>query len=288
MQVQSMTGLGRAEGQNAHYRVIVEIKSVNHRFRDFRFRIPASCAALEIPWRQQVQTTLGRGSFEVVLSVQAVAGTLDLALDQTKVETYLKMIQKPAQAAGVTVVAEAGAFLRPEFALPSANDAEIKTLAAEVFTQALLDLKRHREEEGQKLQQVLQDYLSQYAQLYQEVRQLGQDLRPQAQAKLTKAWAEAQKELSVDETRFNQELIYYLEKWDIAEELERINLHQQKLATTLAGGQEIGRTIEFLLQELHRETNTIGSKSMLGAVSERVVQMKVLLERMREQVANLA
>jgi uncharacterized protein (TIGR00255 family) len=283
-----MTGLGRAVGQDDHYRITVEIKSVNHRFRDFRFRIPSNFTSLEIPWRQQVQASLGRGSFDVVLSVQALAGTLDLALDPAKVEAYLKMLQKPAQAAGVSVVAEASNFLRPEFVLPSDHDAELKSLATEVFQQALADLKRHREEEGQKLQKVLQDYLAQYTQLYQEVRHLGQDLRPQAQAKLRKAWAEAQKELSVDETRFNQELIYYLEKWDIAEELERINLHQQKLAATLAGGAEVGRTIEFLLQELHRETNTIGSKSMLGEVSTRVVQMKVLLERMREQVANLA
>ena len=288
MPVQSMTGLGRAEAQNAHYRVTVEIKSVNHRFRDFRFRLPASLTSLEIAWRHQVQAALGRGSFEVTVNVQALGETFDLMLDQKKVAAYLQMLQKPAQAAGVTVVAEASNFLRPEFALPNAHDAEIQSLAELVFTQALAALQQHREAEGQKLQQVLEGYLAQYGQLYQEVQRLGQDLRPTAQAKLTKAWAEARQELQADEGRLQQELIYYLEKWDIAEELERIKLHVQKLSSVLASGQEVGRTIEFLLQELHRETNTIGSKSVLGEISERVVQMKVLLERMREQVANLA
>ncbi|MBP5296573.1 MAG: YicC family protein [Bacteriovoracaceae bacterium] len=289
MTMQSMTGQGRGEQQNHAYRVTAEIKSVNHRFRDFRFRMPSSLSSLEIAWRQQLQNQIGRGAFEVAVNVQSLQDAMGNLVDLSKVQTFVKHLQSILADTGVAVTAEVSNFLRPEFAPDaSASDALLFDLAQQAFHTALQKLKQNREEEGQKLQQILAQHLAQYAQDFQEVRRLALDFRPQAQEKLKKAWAEAKTELAVDEARFNQELIYYLEKWDIAEEIQRIALHLQQMEQVLAKGGEVGRTIEFLLQELHRETNTIGSKSMLGEISSRVVSMKVSLERIREQTANLA
>ena len=288
MAIQSMTGQGRGEQQNHAYRVTAEIKSVNHRFRDFRFRMPPALSALEIPWRQQIQNALGRGSFEICINVQVLQDALNGLADFNKVQTYVKHLKNILAPTGVTVVAEASNFLRPEFAPDATHDQLLVDLAQQAFDLAVQNLKQNREEEGKKLQQVMQQHLASFEEDYAAIKQIAQDLRPLAHAKLQKAWAEAKSALGVDEARFNQELIYYLEKWDIAEEVHRLAMHQQKMAQVLASDGEVGRTIEFLLQEMHRETNTIGSKSMLGEISAHVVQMKVALERMREQSANLA
>ena len=289
MTIQSMTGQGRGEQQNHTHRVTVEIKSVNHRFRDFRFRLPSSLSGEEINWRQVLQNTVGRGSFEVGVNIQALQDATQEMVDFSKVQNFVRHLQNILAPTGVQVVAEVSNFLRPEFAPDiTTSDGALRSLAQAAFNLALAQLKQNREEEGQRLQQVLRTHLAQFKQDFHFVQQMAQDLRPQALAKLKKAWDEAKTDLAVDEARFNQELVYYLEKWDIAEEIHRIEMHCQKMEQVLANDGEVGRTIEFLLQELHRETNTIGSKSVLGEISARVVQMKVALERMREQTANLA
>ena len=158
----------------------------------------------------------------------------------------------------------------------------------DAFELAISDLKISREEEGSKLIDTLKMHRDEFNIHFKKVSDLRNSYQEQVKDKLTKRFENDAKELNLDEPRFLQEVIYYLEKLDIDEEINRINIHLEKLEKILTGEHlELGRQIDFLIQELNRETNTIGSKSGASEISENVVQMKVQLEKIREQALNL-
>ncbi len=126
-----------------------------------------------------------------------------------------------------------------------------------------------------------------YDEHYQYICSVADSFQASVEEKLKKRFSELSSELNIDEPRFMQEVIYYLEKLDVHEEINRIQAHLEKLDSILSKGGEVGRQIDFLIQELNRETNTIGSKSNLKDISDSVVQMKVQLEKIREQGLNL-
>ena len=156
------------------------------------------------------------------------------------------------------------------------------------FEQAIESLKKSREDEGNKLVQKLKEHQKLYTENYQQIPQYKEGYQAKLKEKILKKFESEAKDLAVDEPRFLQEVIYYLEKLDIDEEINRIKIHLEKLDSLLDGKKlELGRQIDFLIQELNRETNTIGSKSGSNEISELVVQMKVQLEKIREQALNL-
>ena len=155
------------------------------------------------------------------------------------------------------------------------------------FEQALQNLKESRAEEGGKLVEKIREHLEEFSVNYKKVMPIRTQFKDQIAEKLNKKLTDKISELSIDDTRFNQEVIYYLEKYDIDEEISRIDVHLQKFIKLLDNGGEVGRKIDFLVQELNRETNTIGSKSSHDQISDCVVEMKVHLEKIREQALNL-
>jgi uncharacterized protein (TIGR00255 family) len=148
-------------------------------------------------------------------------------------------------------------------------------------------LKISRSGEGEKLVSKLLEHLGVYEACLVEVEKLKNLYPEMIKDKLTQKMSEKLKDLKVDESRFLQEVIYYLEKLEIEEEITRANIHLGKLKSVLNSSGEIGRQIDFLLQELGRETNTMGSKSAHPDISSNVVEMKVQLEKIREQALNL-
>jgi uncharacterized protein (TIGR00255 family) len=156
------------------------------------------------------------------------------------------------------------------------------------FDSALESLLVSRKEEGSKLIQTLCSHQEAYVENYKKVIPLKNTYQDQVRAKLMKKMESEKANIKeINEDRFNQEVIYYLEKLDVDEEINRIQIHLEKLTNILQSNGEVGRQIEFLLQELNRETNTLGSKSGHSDISEYVVQMKVHLEKIREQALNL-
>ncbi len=167
------------------------------------------------------------------------------------------------------------------------KDPILPQLLEQAFVQALEALEEARRQEGEKLCRIMEEHRGQYLENFRIVETKADSFKQTIEERLKKKLAELAKEIKVDEPRYLQEVVYYLEKLDVHEEINRVKAHMQKFTALLQKGGEAGRQIDFLVQELGRETNTIGSKSSMDEISHAVVQMKVQLEKIREQGLNL-
>ncbi len=289
MNIQSMTGFGRAETESDNFSLTIEVKSVNHRFKDLRFKMGSVFNSQEMGLKKQIEASFTRGSFDIYINYKrSVKKQTEIDLDETKVKNYIGKIKAIAADSGVALQIQPSEFLKSDFYVEDENkDAELIEMLSCKFPDALKNLKASREEEGRKLVEKLKEHQAQYTKFYSEVIELKGSYQDKVKERLLKKFESEAGELKIDEPRFLQEVIYYLEKLDIDEEINRISIHLQKLDQILSGKGEIGRQLEFLLQELNRETNTIGSKSGDSQISENIVQMKVQLEKIREQALNL-
>jgi uncharacterized protein (TIGR00255 family) len=161
------------------------------------------------------------------------------------------------------------------------------SLVSKTFDLALLELQKSREEEGSKLITVIKQHLNDYKSQVEVIRNSSGDFESVVKDRLNKKFEKHLEEQDIDRSRFLQEVVYYLERMDICEELNRIDAHIVRLDELLEYGGEMGRKIDFTIQELNRETNTIGSKSSVDVISESVVRLKLFLEKIREQALNL-
>lgn len=287
MSLQSMTGFGRGEAQGDKYKVTVEIKSVNHRFKDLRFKMGSILNALELPMKKKLEAKFKRGSFDIFVNYKKAQEQSAFELDQDKVTAFLKELKACADQAGVELAVNPTGFLKSDFSKEDTEkESELQELSMSAFEEALKSLQTSREEEGQKLVETLQSHKKVYEEHYEVVSGLKHSFQEKVKEKLLAKFNQ-EKSVQMEEGRFNQEVIYYLEKLDIDEEVNRIKIHLDKLGRILQKKREIGREIDFLVQELNRETNTIGSKSASTDISEAVVQMKSQLEKIREQALNL-
>lgn len=289
-QIYSMTGFGKCEVEKENIQLTVEVKSVNHRFKDVRFKMSSLFAPIEIELRNLINENFKRGSFDVFVNFKRIDSTTRFDdIDEKKVSAFINKVKTISTAQGLDISVRPTEFLRAEFLKDqdeSFNEL-LWELIREAFPKALENLKESRLGEGQKLLKVLEDHKKEYENHYQKVLGLADTFQAAVKEKLEKRFAEFQTTIPSDEPRFMQEVIFYLEKMDIHEEINRIQIHLNKLEKILTKGGEVGRQIDFLIQELNRETNTTGSKSTVQEVSECVVQMKVHLEKIREQGLNL-
>jgi uncharacterized protein (TIGR00255 family) len=290
MSVQSMTGFGKGEASGPNYTVVTEIKTVNNRFKDFKFRMSSLFNSLELDLRSRLEQDFRRGSFDISVSYKkndkAVA---EFQVDTAKVEAYLKLMKPIFDRTGVALQVSPVDFLRSDFQQDedSIRDQEMRPLVVTSFAAAVKALSASRGAEGQKLVEKLLEHLAAYEACLVKVTALKGEYPEMMREKLQQKLAEKLKDVQVDESRFLQEIIYYLEKLEVDEEINRAKIHIEKLRSVLASPGEIGRQIDFLLQELGRETNTLGSKSAHPEISSHVVEMKVQLEKIREQALNL-
>lgn len=290
MKLQSMTGFGRGEASDEEYTVTVELKSVNHRFKDYRFKMPSLFSSQEQTLKQLLNEKLQRGSLDIYVSYKRVEGKSRFDdLDYSKIEEFLEKLAARTKKMGLGLSVQPTEFLRHEFMKDQEAllTSSLPERLVEAFKSALNQLVQAREEEGEKLKKTLIGHLETYEACLKSIQEQAPTFQASVEERLKKRFAEYGQELGVEEPRFMQEVVFYLEKMDIHEELDRIGSHLQKLRALLESGQEVGRQIDFMIQELNRETNTIGSKSSLKDISETVVQMKVQLEKVREQGLNL-
>jgi uncharacterized protein (TIGR00255 family) len=286
-QALSMTGFGRAQQKTEHYDVTVEIKSVNNRYKEFRFKMSSSLNALEMDLRKKIESQFKRGTFDININFKRIDNKLSLEIDWNKVNTYLTELKNKV-GNQVQFTANPTEFMKGDFVIENENNGdELSQLVLKVFDQALLSLRDTRATEGNKLVQTLRQHKDQYIEFLNKVIPLKETYQPLLREKLINRFKKENIEIKIEEGRFLQEIIYYLEKLDVDEELNRIKIHLNKMDNLFVHSKELGRELEFLLQELGRETNTLGSKSGQSEISESVVQMKVQLEKMREQALNL-
>lgn len=290
MSVYSMTGFGKGEASGPQFTITVEIKTVNNRFKDFKFRMSSVFNSIELDLRSQLEANFRRGSFDVsVVYKKNEKITSEFQVDPAKVEAYLKLMKPIFEKNGISFQVSPTEFMRADFYREedSEREKEMAPLVMTAFSQAVKALQESRSQEGKKLVSKLLEHLSIYEASLSHIEVMKNKYPDILRDKLTQKFNEKLKDVKVDESRFLQEIVFYLEKLDVDEEITRARIHLGKLKEVLKGNGEIGRQIDFLLQELGRETNTLGSKSAHPEISSHVVEMKVQLEKIREQALNL-
>ena len=290
MNIFSMTGFGKGEARGSNYTVVTELKTVNNRFKDFRFKMSHLFNEVEMELRSTLDGEFRRGSFDINISYKKNEGNkAEFAIDLNKVETYLELMRPVFKKNNIEFQVSPTEFLRSDFAKDEEDlkEKELLPLVRESFAKAVIALKASRDAEGDKLSKKLLDHLKDYETNLLKVDELKSIYPEMVREKLTAKFQEKLKDIKIDESRYLQEVVYYLEKLDVDEELNRAKIHIEKLRKVLKTPGEVGRQIDFLMQELGRETNTLGSKSAQSEISTLVVEMKVQLEKIREQALNL-
>tara|TARA_R110002072_G_scaffold534_4_gene3734 strand:+ start:16956 stop:17825 length:870 start_codon:yes stop_codon:yes gene_type:complete len=288
MSIQSMTGFGRGEKAGGNYTVTVEAKSVNNRFKDIRLKMSSVYNSIEIDMKKKVTDLFNRGSFDIYVNFKRAQSNSKFDdLDEQKVQEYVNKMKQMVGDENLAI--QPTEFLRHEFMkeYDLSQDQELMELTLAALDDALDNLKKSRESEGSKLKAIIEKHKVAYMGYFEAIKKEIPSFQKNVEEKLLKKFSEFGKDLGIDEPRFMQEVVYFMEKLDVHEEINRIEAHTQKLEEILNMGGEVGRQLDFLVQEFNRETNTIGSKSSLKEISDSVVQMKVQLEKMREQGLNL-
>jgi len=290
--MQSMTGYGRSEVRHAHLALTVEARSVNHRFLDVALRYPRIYASLEARMKQRVSAYFTRGRIDITLVQQENTDTRRaVSLDHTLAQQYYDALQRLQESLGLpgTIDLSLIASLRDVFKVEEAsadveNDWDIIAQGLDAALQALQTMRR---QEGEVLSRDFHLRLQAMAQQSQSIRQRVPQVVVEYQQRLEQRVKELFAQFELDPNRVVQEAILFAERSDITEELTRLEAHMQACTRLLSSSEAVGRKIEFLVQEMHREVNTIGSKSNDTAIAHSVVELKSELERMREQIQNI-
>jgi uncharacterized protein (TIGR00255 family) len=287
--VHSMTAFARAQQQVGDLVLTWELRSVNHRFLEAQFRLPDGLRSLEQGLRELVRRHLQRGKVDATLRTDtAGGGGARLALNRPLLLQILATLEQVRRDA-------------PEVAAPTAMDvlrwpgmlggdesqvpAALEEPAMDLFENALAELIAHRQREGEALRATLYERLDAIDTLVEEVKQQTRGLAEQVQERLRQRVAELG--VALQPERLEQEVVLVANRADVAEELDRLRIHVEEARTNLRGPGPHGRRLDFLTQELNREANTLGAKSVLAETSQRSVDLKVVIEQIREQVQNL-
>jgi len=292
--IRSMTCFAQVKGQlDGGAAFNLSIKSVNHRFLDLHFRLPANTDTLEVSLRRMLKEKLARGHVDVNLSFEQ-AGTAPLTLNRQLVATYVQAFRAAAIEAGIAAEPDLNAVLRLPGALDSsaaAPEAELTPAVLAKIDEALLNLNRMREEEGSAMARELRERLAHLQSGCTEVRK-HRDTVLKTYSERLKSRLQEWLGASVDPDRIVQEAALLADRSDIQEELVRLENHVQHFLGLLDTGGEVGKKLDFLLQEMNREANTLLSKTSGLAgdavrITEAGLAMKSDIEKAREQVQNI-
>jgi uncharacterized protein (TIGR00255 family) len=288
--IASMTGFARREFAGPFGTLVCEIRSVNHRFLDATLRLPDSCRALEPELRQALARELRRGKVDCTLqqrSVATAAAAARIEIDQEALDRLLARVNELAAAIPGRSQVDLIDLLRfPGILREDALDTDtLMQNVRSVFAEALAELVRARVREGERLAALISQRCATLAAMIGSLRQR----LPEVHARIRQRFEERLRELGaqVDQERVEQEILLMLQRFDVAEELDRLDGHLVETARTLAGDEPAGRRLDFLMQEFNREANTLSSKSQDLETTRTAVEMKVLIEQMREQVQNI-
>lgn len=285
----SMTGFARVETSGRWGRMSWELRSVNHRYLDLQFRLPDEFRVLEPELRQQLAGAVARGKVECSLKQvsEAVTDTAPLQLDEARLAAIRDALERVRAACPGTAAMDPLAVLQfPGVLKPPPNHADDRLKEARAgFTELLAVFNQARASEGGRLRDYLLVRATTIVETAAQVRQRCPDVRT--------AWLERMRQralelkVELDPVRVEQELVLTLQRLDVDEELSRLASHVDEVRKALTGREPVGRRLDFLMQELNREANTLSSKSQDAEMTRLAVDMKVMIEQMREQVQNL-
>ena len=290
--MRSMTGYGRGETDHNGIKFSVELNSVNRKQSDIVINLPRDLAALEPQIRQTINENISRGRTNVVVNYHnGSSGLRKLALDNELARSYrdaMRALQKDLDAPGeitISAILQAPGVMRaPEEAIDSNAAWPAVERALRV---ALTELIKMREREGKHLAKDLIRRLKAMRKQIKEIRGLHPEVVKKYRAALLERIQKAGLPISVDDERLVKEITFFADRADVSEELTRVESHLAQFAHHLRRHEPVGRTLEFITQEIFRELNTLGAKANDAAISQRVVACKAELEKIREQIQNL-
>ena len=283
----SMTAFARASAQLPDCTLTWELRSVNHRFLEPHFRLPESLRELEMPLRETLRARLARGKVDAILTLGEGGEAGEVAIDQRRLDAYLQACTDLAARLPESAPLSPVALLAlPGVVRNAAPDARARaSAAAGAFAAALEALVADRAREGAQLARLIAERLERLDETVARARAALPELLAAQRRKLRERIEELA--VAIDRDRFEQELVYLAQRADVAEELDRLTTHCAEFRRALGTSEPVGRRLDFLAQELHREANTLGAKSLGTATTQAAVEMKVLIEQIREQVQNL-
>ncbi len=289
----SMTGYGRYKLEDdSGFNITVEIKSVNHRFLDLSFRLPKNYLWLEESLGKVIKPYFQRGRIDVFVAIekQSTGQSAQLTVNQALLASYLrhfKQLKKEFKLPGKIRLEQLFMFpdlfsIKEEFNEEALQQAVCKALQG--AAEALLQMRR---KEGEMIVADLMERLELLTKNIEEIQEIASDLPRIYQEKLQIAARELLGEIEVDEQKLATEVLFYVERSAITEEIVRFKSHLAQFRSTLQASGPVGRKLDFITQELHREINTIAAKTTELSISQYIVDMKTEIEKIREQVQNI-
>lgn len=290
--IKSMTGFGRRQGVWSDGTVTVEVKSVNHRFLEMSIRLPKLLNLLEEVFRKTIQQHCARGRVDVTVLLQGGRGNARaLQLDAGLAKQYhhaLRALQRTLKLKGsIDIGLIAGFRDILAFSDQPTDDPKLAKLVEKLGLKAVLDMASMRKKEGELLAQDILARLNHLRECKTAVSARAPHVAGETFDRMKLRVEKLLGDAIPDLPRLNQELATYADRCDITEELVRLDAHMVQFDRTIRGTEPVGKTLDFLLQEMGREVNTIGSKANDAAITADVVRMKAELERLREQVQNV-
>ena len=296
--IYSMTGFGRARREIEGLGLEVEVRSVNHRHLDLRVRLPRVLADQEAAIKKTIQARLSRGKVDVTVNLTTTSSATTLEIDEEIAAQYVEASRVLRDRHSLGAVAE-GLDVAALLALPGVTRIVETEIDPEMLVGPLRDAVQEATEaliamraaEGESLSVEFDGRLGRVAELAASFEARAGEVLAAAKQRLQKRAEQIKREVGLlDESRLHQEIVIAADRLDITEELVRLQSHIAQFRETLLSGgpvQPVGRRLDFLLQELGRETNTVGSKANDAPLAQDVVELKTELERIREQVQNV-
>ncbi len=291
LMVISMTGFGRSKQTKDLLSVSVEVKTVNHRFTEFNIRMPRQFNKIEDKIKKKLSTSIHRGRVEVFVTIDG-EGMMDrkVLVDWDLLDQYVRSIEKIKQKYSLEDRFSLQDLLMSEeiihFEEAETGNEDLENLVLKAIEEAALSLKEMREIEGKALENDIRKQLINLQEVVVKLTEVAPTVVKLYKDRLTKRIQEFV-DGGFDESRILTEVAIFADKVDINEELTRLNSHLEQFDHILTLSDPIGRKLDFLLQEMNREVNTIGSKANDSHMAKEVVEMKSILEKMKEQVQNI-
>ena len=289
--LKSMTGFGRAEQLIEGYLIKIQIKSVNHRYSDFTIKVPRYYSFLEDKIRNAAMQSISRGKVEILVSIeQKESDDKEITLNRTVAEQYVKAIKSLADFEvkdDLSMSAMIGLSDIFDVEYKEIDEEKITELVIAVFDAALKEFVAMREEEGKRLEENINQHLSALLAEVEEIEKKSPACVAEYRDKLRAKLEEILKDRTVDETRVITEAAIFADKISVDEETVRLKSHVCAFKNTMSANEPVGKKLDFIVQEMNREANTTGSKCNDAEVASHVVELKSIIEKIREQIQNI-
>jgi len=286
--LKSMTAFSCVQTQHDATEIVWEIRSINHRYLETSFRLPEELRSLEFDLRKIAQENLSRGKLDCIFRLRSeTQEATHLSLNQPLLDALMQQAEAISASLSESTPPTALELLSWPGVVEqkSLDHAQLAVQSKTLFKQALQELVEHRQVEGGRMAGLIAQRGKQMRELVQQVRQRRPLVLEAIREKIKGRIADF--DVDMDPGRLEQELVFLMQKLDVAEELDRLDSHLTELEDILQQKEAVGRRLDFLMQEFNREANTLGSKSADIVTTQAAVDMKVAIEQMREQIQNI-